>query len=956
MKKIFLLLFCFTAIVNLTFSQEKWSRDPRITVKPPMMSNFVRAPYIPWENPNKQTSVYYTPAGVLAVGANFRVLPNSNQQDEIVLTSNPSFPLLLFGSANTTAGSAYSQGVYASTNGGVNWYGTDLMPNCPNGASDPAPAIDKNGTFVFTTLNTTGSISMIGLYSTNYGVNWSSPFIVPGGSPSDKNMIGTDDVPSSPYYGNTYTVWSKTSGTWPIMVSTTSNSGVSWSSAIQINTPSVTSQGCDVVVGPAGVVYVCWSKQSGVSSGIGFSKSTNGGVNWATTETAITVNGMRSNSFNGWGIRTNDFPRIACDKSGGPRNGWLYIVDCEKNYAPAGTDEDIVLHTSSNGGTSWSAGVRVNQDAMNNGKVQFFPCVAVDGNGGVNVLYYDNRNYPSYGDSCETYMSRSIDGGITFTDIKVSDHRWKPAPEPGLGTYAGDYIGITCGNGKIWPFWFDNKSGSMQAWTAPIDLGPSILHTPLTNTEQISGTRAVNAVITPSGSGINPSSVKLYYSKDNPVLTTFIAMTNTSGTNWTAALPLSGSGLYRYYLTATDSLLRTVTSPGGAPTNVFSFTASTDTIKPVVTTIPLPNTPKTQWPATVTATVTDNIGVDSAWVRWYKNTPSTGLKRFNLANTSGTTWSNPFNSTQADVAIGDSIFYRVIGRDISALHNMDSTPLYNFKIINLVNACVGTGTSPSNYPFTTYWDDGRTDMLFTAAEITGVGGSASYIMKVGFNVITADPAPMNGFKVKLQNTTQTTLTGFVASGWTVCYDGVYTLSGTGWQYITLQTPYFWNGTSNLLVEVCYNNAAYTSYSPVNATSMPGMTWGQYTDLPSGDGCTAFTAGTAQAIRPNICFNISPTLGAENNSLLTPIKYSLSQNYPNPFNPVTKINFDIPKQGLVNLKIYDVLGREVKVLVNEVKTPGTYSVDFNASEFASGVYFYRMESNGFIDVKKLLLVK
>jgi len=485
-------------------------------------------------------------------------------------------------------------------------------------------------------------------------------------------------------------------------------------------------------------------------------------------------------------------------------------------------------------------------------------------------------------------------------------------------------------------------------------LGPAINHTPLTNTEQISGTRVVNSVIIPAGSAIDPARTKLFFTKNPSVFTDSILMTNTSGNNWTANITLSGAGTYRYFLMTADAINRYAYAP--SPGSWYTFTAATDTVKPVITTTPLPNTPKTLWPATVTATVTDNIGVDSAWVRWYKNTPSTGLKRFNLANTSGTTWSNPFNSTQADVAIGDSIFYRVIGRDISALHNVDSTPLYSFKIINIVNACVGTGTSSSNYPYTTYWEDGRTDMLYTAAEITGVGGSASYIMKVGFNVITADPAPMNGFKVKLQNTTQTTLTGFVASGWTVCYDGVYTIPGTGWQYITLQTPYYWNGTSNLLVEVCYNNAAYTYYSPVNATSIAGMTWGQYTDLPTGDGCTAFTAGTSQAIRPNICFNISPTLGTENNGILTPVKYSLSQNYPNPFNPVTKINFDIPKQGMVNLKIYDVLGREVKVLVNEVKTAGTYSVDFNASEFASGVYFYRMESNGFIDVKKMMLIK
>jgi len=88
----------------------------------------------------------------------------------------------------------------------------------------------------------------------------------------------------------------------------------------------------------------------------------------------------------------------------------------------------------------------------------------------------------------------------------------------------------------------------------------------------------------------------------------------------------------------------------------------------------------------------------------------------------------------------------------------------------------------------------------------------------------------------------------------------------------------------------------------------------------------------------------------------PDKYSLSQNYPNPFNPVTKINFAIPKSGLVTLKVYDVLGREVSTLVNEIKNAGIYKVDFNASNLSSGMYFYKVSVNGFTDVKKMMLIK
>jgi hypothetical protein len=88
----------------------------------------------------------------------------------------------------------------------------------------------------------------------------------------------------------------------------------------------------------------------------------------------------------------------------------------------------------------------------------------------------------------------------------------------------------------------------------------------------------------------------------------------------------------------------------------------------------------------------------------------------------------------------------------------------------------------------------------------------------------------------------------------------------------------------------------------------------------------------------------------------PTKFDLSQNYPNPFNPVTKINFDLPEDGKVNLRIYDILGREVAILVNEVRTAGYYTVSFDASNFASGVYFYRLSAGNYNAVKKLVLIR
>ena len=88
----------------------------------------------------------------------------------------------------------------------------------------------------------------------------------------------------------------------------------------------------------------------------------------------------------------------------------------------------------------------------------------------------------------------------------------------------------------------------------------------------------------------------------------------------------------------------------------------------------------------------------------------------------------------------------------------------------------------------------------------------------------------------------------------------------------------------------------------------------------------------------------------------PESFQLEQNYPNPFNPTTIISYQIPKAGLVTLKVYDVLGREEVTLVNEEKLSGSYEVEFNGRNLSSGVYFYQMKAGDFIDTKKFVLIK
>ncbi len=101
---------------------------------------------------------------------------------------------------------------------------------------------------------------------------------------------------------------------------------------------------------------------------------------------------------------------------------------------------------------------------------------------------------------------------------------------------------------------------------------------------------------------------------------------------------------------------------------------------------------------------------------------------------------------------------------------------------------------------------------------------------------------------------------------------------------------------------------------------------------------------------------SGTITGIGNQNQTPKEFVLNQNYPNPFNPSTTISYSIPKNGLVKLTVYDILGKEIVTLVNEVKTAGNYILDFDASNLSSGIYFYKITSGEFSSIKKMMLIK
>lgn len=160
----------------------------------------------------------------------------------------------------------------------------------------------------------------------------------------------------------------------------------------------------------------------------------------------------------------------------------------------------------------------------------------------------------------------------------------------------------------------------------------------------------------------------------------------------------------------------------------------------------------------------------------------------------------------------------------------------------------------------------------------------------------------------------------------------------------------------------------SDYATVKYNSSGVQQWVQRYDGPSGG------ADGANTILPDAAGNVyitgsspgtnsdfatikySQSIGIQNISGEVPDKFILSQNYPNPFNPVTNIIFSVPKAGFVKLIVFDILGNEIEVIVNQELSLGTYRADWNAANYSGGVYFYRLEAEGFVQTRKMILIK
>ena len=784
---------------------------------------------VQYQNPNTTTRVIKKDGQTLILAPNIRPYPHTATQSEVDADNMGGNTQIIYASWNSYGPAFYGCGFAFSSDGGTTWSGN--FQTTTSNSGDPGPWVWPAGS---TWAGRLGLSYIQGAgYSTNNGVNWVHAQNFSGGSSFDKNLSAIDDISGSPYFGRAYTVWTYFS-TNRIYISYTTDGGVSWSVGAVVS-PVPTSghhhQGCDVEVGPGGVVYVVWGNcttngQNSTEDFLGFAKSTNGGVSWTgVTDNAVDMNGIRAaNLFNG--IRANGFPRIAVDATGGARNGWIYVTAAEKTIAPATDVADITLMRSTDGGTTWTH-TRVNQDAPASGRYQYFSDVDVAPDGSVGISYYDQRNTTGF--VTEYWFSRSLNGGTTWTDVAVSDHTFTPAPIPGLaGGYQGDYTGITTAAGKFWPFWAENSSGVYQVWTSGITYGPP----------------PVNDII------VGP----------------FLSFPSSfvSGTNYTIRAKFTNGGSANQTNVPTRFSVNGVLAGSG---NIASLPAN---------------------------------GVDSASFTW--NPPSAGaytLRIYSAAavdeNRLNDTVTRSVNVSPAGTVTQQTQYCRN-GLNIVIPEFGDAPP--DSIVVNIPNAYEVVDVNVRLDTVIHTWDG---DLLFKLSHLG--------VQNVGF-VNSVGGSGDNFIQCKLDDSASTP----IASG----------------------TPPF-TGT-------------WQPSTPLNAfnnISVNGSWRLNITDQASGD------SGFLRAWCLQVTYRV--LLGGIH-TIEIPNYYSLNQNYPNPFNPTTTIKYGIPKTGNVTLKIYDLLGREVTTLVNEKKDPGVYYIDFDATNLASGIYLYKIESGDFSAVKKMMLIK
>ncbi len=568
----------------------------------------------------------------------------TDYQGEVQLAVNPNNPLQIVAGANTffrdpssncqspkggTSKTYGTQALYGSTDGGATWtYKCSPWPASVNGGvsgaayffgSDPAMAWDSSGNayavYMLISQNNNGSssgASIVIARSTDSGSNWTSlgtivDNIANTSSFDDKELVDIDQSPGPSstlsHPGRIYVVWDENN----VERVAHSDNGTAWTIVV-LPTVGVGQYdiGGNVKVGPDGTVYVIWNRliytgntQTGEETV--FSKSVDGGTTWSTPVTVATE-ALLSFGTNGLppaqdqrGI--NAFGSLTLDgNSSSAYYGRLYVAFSDfPSGTTSGTNTNTYITESTDGGSTWSARVKVNDDSGT--ATQFFPWAAVDqSDGSLNLAWYDTRADVN-NTRAQFYYARSINGGASFEpNILVTDNGatgWSNAvnysDENSIDNFDynanqyGDYAGIVAVNRKVYPLWTDTRqfypsvpmTGQLIEDVATATIVNCSAPSSVSNVTVGANCSTPSVVVTWTGGGWGTNATGGTYSVYRSTTSSFPGgspiASGLSTTTYSDTTGIAGTTYY-YFVTATNNC------PGTALTPMTATTAASASI------------------------------------------------------------------------------------------------------------------------------------------------------------------------------------------------------------------------------------------------------------------------------------------------------------------------------------------------------------------------------------------
>ena len=613
-------------------------------------------------------------------------------------------------------------------------------------------------------------------------------------------------------------------------------------------------------------------------------------------------------------------------------------------------------------------------------------------------------------------------------------------------------------------YWFD-----YHGLIDPDQSFPSIIHSPLPDSEDLDGPYTVHVKINPALAPLDLSNLWIVWGYDGTFTDSVRLQPDIPPDTYYAIIPGNEQAdSIIYYITATDTAGLYAASPGRAPLDFYTFHIGTDSLVPMLMHAALKDQSIKRWPPRIDAFATDNGGIDRV-ILYYQLEQSQLPDSVQLVPALATGWfSGYFGLDSSQVAVGDTVFYRLLAKDQSRAGNITMLPETGFfafvltshggEIVFDFEADDGGFTGQGDWEWgiptsgpraalsgnrvwatdlNGYYTNGPLLSSLHLPEIDlkdfavatlqfwhwydakppGDGGNVKISVDGGLNWQIIKP--LFGYNDRIDTMAAHDMKGeevFTgkSAGWIkACFDLSTFLNntvhikfdfgsdsaetGSGWyidslvvleKSVKLLPPVnlsvldnhgsvilgwehemkakepggsFWSPLNYMLFPVelqfkIYRSengsdflaAGYTTHNSfTDSTVFTGQTYAYY--------ITSLAGATESDPSDTVQTTVQVVIGLEKQDAV-PGAYALLQNYPNPFNPLTVIQYHLPQSSNVNLILYDILGREVAVLVKDRQPAGYYTVEFNAGRLSSGIYLYKIETEHYSATKKMIVIR